>query len=114
MTGCTDRPDSEYYTFSQGGFAPCNPIDFTVKQEIKFKLNCMNYAPDDDSVKGTFTKLKAEVGYPYRDVIEPAKFNQEDLVSESISTDGVSGILTKTELTVRLRLRDMKYLSHYT
>lgn len=63
-----DKEDTPEYMYSIPGFDPCYPLDFTKKQEIKFLINC-RYFDETNSVD-----VKTEnVGYDYRDVIEPAE-----------------------------------------
>ena len=69
--GCKDEyPDSDYYLYSIQGFDPCHHFDFTKKQEIKFKLNCLPLT-EDGVVKeaGHVEKL----GFDYVDIIKQEK-----------------------------------------
>jgi len=38
--GCMDRPDSDYYMYSLGGFAPCYYYDFNEVYEFELTLQC--------------------------------------------------------------------------
>jgi len=38
--GCMDLPDSDYYMYSLGGFAPCYFYDFTAVNEFELTLQC--------------------------------------------------------------------------
>jgi len=57
-----DLPDSDYYLYSLGGFAPCFFYDFTATYTFEITLNCQIYS--------NLTALTT--GYQYRDVVNAA------------------------------------------
>lgn len=38
--GCEDRPDTDFYMYSLGGFAPCYTYDFTQTYDFKLLIQC--------------------------------------------------------------------------
>lgn len=88
-----DLPDSDYYLYSLGGFAPCFFYDFTSNYTFEITLNCKIYTD----------LLNLQTGYQYRDVVEPAK---------AASTKFALGASWSSYLDVHFNIRDMKYLSN--
>jgi hypothetical protein len=86
------RPDSDYYMYSLGGFAPCFYYDFYATHTFEFFIQC--------KVLTDLTNLPS--GYNYRDVVSPTTVSPEIELPSSWAP----------ELTVVVEVRDMKYLSH--
>ena len=57
--GCS-YPDTDYYLYSLGGFAPCYWYDFTKTYTFQILIQCMMQVPN----------VLGNLGYQYRNVIE--------------------------------------------
>jgi hypothetical protein len=91
--------------YSIPGFDPCYPLDFSKKQNIKFLLNC-RYFDDTNTVN-----LRSEnLGYEYRDVIEPAE-NPGNFNYVAYNPRFQYKIVKQTDMTVRFSLFNWKWLS---
>jgi hypothetical protein len=90
-------PDTEYYFYSLGGFAPCFFYDFNAVEEFEITLNCQVLV---DLTQAHLDSLKP--GYAYRDVITPPAFVPQFELPTAWAP----------ELTINFDVRDMKYLSH--
>ena len=90
--GCMDRPDTDYYMYSLGGFAPCFHYDFYDNHTFEFLIQC--------KVLTDLTNLAT--GFNYRDVISQSTAESKFELAASWAP----------ELTVVVEVRDMKYLSH--
>ena len=69
--GCMDLPDSDYYMYSLGGYAPCFYYDFNSVENFEITINCM-VLWNTTNLTGPVTFDSLQPGYQYRDVIIPA------------------------------------------
>lgn len=89
-----DLPDSDYYLYSLGGFAPCYFYDFTSTFTFELTLNCKIFVDNTNQLA---------TGYKYRDVVDHA---------QALETDFILGATWSSYLDIHFNIRDMKYLSN--
>ena len=95
--GCMGNPDSDYYLYSLGGFAPCFYFDFSATYEITVTIECQLVtlaAPAPNEISP---------GYQYRDVVTAPIVN---------ATHFALAAPFVPSLTLEFNIRDMKYLSN--
>lgn len=99
-----DRPDTDFYMYSLGGFAPCYFYDMTQKYTFEMLIQCAVLV-DTTNLTGPspVSTDSLKVGYQYRDVV--VRPNDKD-------TEFILGAPWSPDLTIKFSLRDMKYLSN--
>lgn len=95
--GCTDLPDSDYYMYSLGGYAPCFFFDFSSTIEITVKIECQLVT------LAAIQSNSIAAGYQYRDVLQAPVVDHQTLALSAPFTPS---------LTLEFNVRDLKYLSN--